>query len=398
MVKRSISFSFLILSISLMFYAQKWDEPKKISEWWNTHEIAFDSDNNIYMVWPWRGDVGFTKSTDSGETWSAIKDLTNSLPNLIGDPDIAIDSNNNLYVVFEYNVAETNDPPRKYQLFFTKSEDRGETWTPPTQIAESLQNALWPRIVIDSNDIIHIIWHDTYYAHSPSSPPPGQHVDFCHTKSSDGGTSWSLANLIVSGRGAWTLDAAVDSQDNLYAFWSLDGVVSCYKSTDGGTSWTFCQFGWGEYLAAAIDSEDVIHVVWTKRTGNEYEHILFYQKSEDRAETWRSAQELALIYGPSYWNPESWPAIAVDPHKTVIVAYQDRSSGNFEIYCRRSPNSGRTWQKKEKLTNTAWQSLQPSLFIDKNYIIHLLWNEVVPEGPFYSDLFYIRGFLRGQGK
>ena len=62
---------FIVLSIPLILNAQVWDEPKKLGLGWCSHEIAYDSDNLIYIVRPGHDcNIAFIKSSDGGGTWS----------------------------------------------------------------------------------------------------------------------------------------------------------------------------------------------------------------------------------------------------------------------------------------------------------------------------------------
>ena len=370
-----------------MLNAQEWGEPRELTGvGWNDHEIAIDSDNNIYIVaWGDGSRISFIKSTDGGKSWSKNKDLKEGFPELALDPDIAVDSDDNLYVVFGYDVSNDLEEYERYQLFFTKSEDRGETWLEdPIQIASTQTCSMIPRIVIDSKDTIHVIWHEQL---NPYYPP----VDIYHIKSKDGGETWSAPYWIVGcgGGGASMLDTAVDSGDTIYGIWELCGM-RCYKSIDGGDSWTFSEIdigGGGPYPELAIDSTDTIHVVWC-REGEESKLYYYYSKSEDGGETWSDRKEVALGSGYCPFGPSGWASIAVDSKNIIFVAYQDASSGNYEIYCTVSLDNGNTWIESEKITNTPIYSMQPTIVIDANHVIHLTWGEIDWDKP-GSYLHYI---------
>jgi hypothetical protein len=369
---------FIFLSMSSILCAQVWDEPMELGIYCGDGEIAYDSDNMTYLVLI-RDHIylHFIKSADGGATWSETMQLGH-LSRFSGSPDIAIDSNNEIYVVYKWSYFWRVDE----ELFFVKSTDRGETWTEPIQIAFTPYCSTRSNILIDSNDVIHVIWNDVIYG----TQEPYESMGAFHISSEDGGETWSDPVQIENAYEKQ--DALIDSENNIYVFGRpMPGAndIYCFKSEDGGENWTHSFAGTWFFPAAAVDRNDTLHLV----SGN-YGDTLFYQCSLDRGETWSEPRPIAAITP----TDESSKDIAVDNMNNIIVAYQNTCGENNEIYYIKSPNSGITWIREWKLTETLEESIHPKLFIDPNYIIHLLWDECVPE--VYSQAFYIRGFLRGK--
>jgi len=374
---------FISLSLSLLLNAQVWDEPKELGSGWCSHEIAYDSDNMTYIVWP--GDdcnISFIKSSNGGGTWSEIRYI--GRPYFSENSDIAVDSNNNICVVFEWS----SEFHVHHQLFFTKSTDKGEDWSNPKQIAFTAYSSAFPCIVIDSNDVIHVIWNEIIY----EPEPPNTKMGVFHISSEDGGETWSDPVCIEKAYES-NDDAIIDSQNNIYVFGPLlldsgEGKdLYCFKSEDAGTCWTYSKIGSLWWPAATVDLDDTLHVI----TDN-LNDMLYYQYSLDRGETWSEPEAIAFLTGTSFAKD-----IEVDEGNNIIVVYQSKSEGNYEIHYIRSPNRGLIWIREWKLTETLRNSFVPTFVIDQNYIIHLVWNEVT-EGTFDPDVYYIRGFLRGKRK
>jgi len=194
-------------------------------------------------------------------------------------------------------------------------------------------------------------------------------ADWGPTKRLTWTSSWSLSPAV-----------AVDSSGVVHLFWYDDnpGNYEIYrlKSTDGGTTWTHPRrlawsLGWSRNPAAAIDSNDTIHVVWDDDTPGNYD--ICYRSSTDGGSTWSKVKRLTQTTGSS-----EYPAIAIDSNDTIHVVWQDNSSGNYEIYYRESEDGGVTWNAVQKLTWTSGPSSHPTIATDPNNSIHLVWQEYTP--------------------
>lgn len=382
----------LFLSFTFTAAGQTWHEMKKLGPGWNNHKIDFDSQGNVCIIWPGNG-ISFVKSLDGGANWTETEYLS-PIPGDSSNPDMALDSKDHIYVVFE------NDFPGKCQLYFTRSTNGGSDWTTPIRIAVTQEHSMWPQIVTDSNDRVYIFWHERVCGHDHNCPD-GHQMQLYHIQSADGGMSWSSPGLIVNGGPGWTLDAAVDSRDNIFVFYSAQvqggsGGAKCFKSTDGGNSWTYSSISsGGGSLAAAIDSKDNIHIF--KKLGGVNNTYFGHIKSEDGGETWSEPYAVIKSPGSSNMNP-NWPCIAVDVEDNIHAACQSNLPGNFEVYYSRSLDSGGTWTITQKVTNTPAYSLQPSIAIGRDNIVHFAWNEVDINGGSDFGFFYKRGIFSVPGK
>lgn len=381
-------FAALAFLAALPLAAQQWNPTLNFGGGWNNHDMVFDGARNAYLVWP----IMFSRSMDNGRSWSHPQPYGDPRLGRYGNPDLAIDSAGVLYLVYEFmpNGATL------YQLWFMRSLDRGQTWSAPRQISNTARFTGWPKVEVDSNGRLHVVWHDICNLHNWSDPPlPGcSGADLYHLTSTDRGDTWTQ-QWIVSGRSPWTIHTAVDRAGGFYAFWSFSpgpgnpGGVYMYKTADGGATWTATFLGPGNESAAAIDSDGTVHVLFV--SGPPDNLVVNYRRGAHGGTVWSDSVVLTGIVGQSGYNP-NWVTIGADPKNNVLMAYQSGVSGNFEIYFSRSPNGGKTWLKSENISNTLDYSLEPDLFVDSGSVVHLVWNEVVP-GAF--QVHYRRGPMRG---
>jgi len=74
---------------------------------------------------------------------------------------------------------------------------------------------------------------------------------------------------------------------------------------------------------------------------------------------WSSTKRLTWNSGYSYD-----PAIATDPSGNIHVVWYDSTSGNTEIYYKRSTDGGSTWQLTKRLTWNSGESRYPAIATD----------------------------------
>jgi hypothetical protein len=133
-----------------------WETEKRLTNDYSpSYYPSFSIDeNNIYLVYQDGGgltDICFLKSESQGESWSEKQILTDT-NSRAKKPDIAI-SENNIFVVWWDNIPGNNE------IYFKKSEDRGETWLETRQLTQNSINSINPQIYAYNNEIL-IIWQD----------------------------------------------------------------------------------------------------------------------------------------------------------------------------------------------------------------------------------------------
>lgn len=143
-------------------------------------------------------------SSDGGQSW----EITPILDGVVNTraPVAAVDpQDGTLYVVYG-NAADTDDDePAPQELFFTSSDDGGETWSDPAQITDETDapdtaaDSQEPGIAVAPNGRIDVAWYDfrndPFFQPGDSGPMGGseeaRYWDVYHTHSADGGDSWS---------------------------------------------------------------------------------------------------------------------------------------------------------------------------------------------------------------
>jgi hypothetical protein len=356
----------LIQSIS----AQTWTYPKRIT--WTSGEsfspeVAVDSNKRIHVVWedstPGDYVVFYKRSIDGGINWSSSKRFTWHSENS-ASPVIAVDSSDTLHVLWsDYSMSN-------WEIYYKRSADGGVSWSSTKRLTWGPGDSSYPAIAVDSSDNIHIVWNEGAHGNP----------EIYHKKSTNGGLMWSKSKRITWTSGESMYPAITTySGNSVHVVWQDDtpGHIAIYyrRSLDGGNTWGKTKrLNWySEYSKnpdITVDSNHRIHVLWEKQIPGNSE--ILYKKSLDGGATWMSTQRLTWNSGDS-----GSPNILTDSSDTLHMFWDDESSGDADIYYKKSTNAGSSWTTK-RLTWNADSSLWPAATIDSSNKLYLVWHDLAP--------------------
>ena len=120
--------------------------------------------------------------------------------------------------------------------------------------------------------------------------------------------------------------------------------------------------------AVAIDSGNIIHVVWFDDTPGNSE--IYYKKSTNGGTSWSVNQRLTWSSGYS-----SGPSMAIDSSDSIHVVWYDDTPGNNEIYYKKSTTGGTSWNPAQRITWTSGSSTVPAIAVDSSDAVHIVWQE-----------------------
>jgi hypothetical protein len=150
-------------------YGETWSKPAyRIDDGGNVdHDeisLKVGPNRDLYAAW-WlfgggKDNIVFTKSTDRGETWSEPIQVDHIDTGYWSeDPDLAIGGDGTLYVAWtRWSVHKDGLP----DVFFGMSTDDGQTWTDPSiQINDVWWDSqLIPKIALGSDQTVYLVWED----------------------------------------------------------------------------------------------------------------------------------------------------------------------------------------------------------------------------------------------
>ncbi len=254
-------------------------------------------------------------------------------------------------------------------------------WSTIKRLAWTSGNSFNPAIAVDSSGNPHVVWNDS---------TPGNYEVY-YKKSSNGGTIWTTSQRLTFNSGiSWSPAIAVGPSANLHLVWTdstSENWESYYKkSSNGGISWTTSQrltwnSGFSTYPSVAVDSSGNPHVVWEDSTPGNYE--VYYKKSSNGGAVWTAGQKLTSTSGDS-----GIPAVAVDSSGNLHVVWTEETSGNAEIYYKKSSNGGTSWTTGQRLTWTSGYSTDPSVAVDSSGNLHVVWTD---DTSGHDEIYYKKG-------
>jgi len=250
------------------------------------------------------------------------------------------------------------------QLFYAKSTDGGENWV-ETQLTTEAFNQYYSGIAVDSNDYIHIVFSGKF------AGPNSTYWQIRYIKYTD---SWqTIINLTSGVNDQGPPSIAIDSNDYLHVIWVGGDISACYylryiKYTD---SWqTIINLTPGvdiqSFSSIAIDSNDYLHIVFVGCYPNSLVYMqLRYIKYTD---SWQPVENLTSGDYHQYR-----PSIAIDSNDYLHIVWYGFHSGSPSLRQVRYIRYTDSWQSIEELTSENYYQDCPSIAIDSNDYIYVVW-------------------------
>ncbi len=176
--------------------------------------LGIDAMNNLYIIWRDAYDIGFSKSTDKGDTWTnPVYNIPDTYGDCVSPPCLYVGKDGTLSVVWSYYQDATHKG-----TCFAKSNDTGATWTHPNILLDTI--VATSQFIDGNNNNLYITYSDA--------------ANIYFTMSTDTGSTWSPKEIVndtdVNDRNYPILDA--DEDGNIYIVWGdkRKGIWDIYFS------------------------------------------------------------------------------------------------------------------------------------------------------------------------
>src|SRR5258708_522184 len=307
--------------------------------------------------------------------FSAPKNVSNNVDYSL-TPQMAVDTSGNINAVWEDDTANNSN------ILFSRSMDGGVTFSTPTNVSKSSGLSFSPRIAVDTNGGVNVVWVDN---------TPGHQTIF-FSRSTDGVTFSTPVNISNDPSDSANPQIAADATGNISVVWENDTInlgVFYAHSTDGGVSFssplpltTNTSGSFGPQLA--VDATGNICVVWEDDFSTRA-HVSLSRSADKGAPP--STPQLNLSKNST--GNSTAPMIALDGGGNINVVWVDNSPGHFAIFFTRSSDNGTTFSTAKGISNTSGDSANPQLAVDASGNVHVVWQHNTPQ-VFNSDIFFAR--------
>jgi hypothetical protein len=339
------------------------------------------SGSNIYVVWTdlttGDGDIYFIRSIDGGAGFFTYKNLSENNTGSSLDPQIAV-SGSNVYVVW---ADQTTTTAGNRDIYFKRSTDDGAGFFAIKILSDNLGKSSrppQPQIAVSENNV-YVIWNDSSIASTPSTPLKD---DIFLTKSTDGGATFSNTTINLSNENSDSPQIAV-SGSNIYVVWTdkwtdndeTPGTseILFKRSTDGGATFS-STINLSDNAGRSLDpqiavSGSNIYVVWAdKTTGDE---DIYFKRSTNSGATFSSTP--INLSNDTIWSSD--PQI-ISSGNNIYVVWDTGTgtTGNYDILFTRSTNSGATFSNTPiNLSNDTEYSSSPQIISSENNV-YVVWH------------------------
>ena len=202
------------VDIQTAYSTSRWENTVTIpspQEYGRSPQLVAGPENRLFLAYlvPLNENRGiyFTRSDDAGETWNDPIEIFNALDagwEMIGNLDLALTGDGVLHLIWSHDTLPGGIGT--LELFYSRSEDDGKTWAAPRLITDA--PVLWSQLLAVGDRALHVAWQED----SPGEP------SLIHEYSIDSGENWDRSpSLSASGdlRGAITLTGDSASGVNL---------------------------------------------------------------------------------------------------------------------------------------------------------------------------------------
>ena len=378
--------------------------------------IAVDSFNNLHTVW-----YDYTNYSDSGidvdifykkyiastSSWSDTEVISTESTGNSYYPEIVIDLYNNIHVVW-YDYTNYNGSGIDADIFYKKYNSTTSTWSDSIVVStESTATSLFPKIVVDTQLNLHIIWLD-----GTDFNGAGTDNDIFYKRYDDNSSTWGNTEIISSQStlASTNPSLALDHNDNLYVVWEeatdvlgsgADYDIFMRKFDAIDLVWTGYQLISTESTGSSgdptitVDKASNIHIVWADNTdilGAGSDSDIFYKKYNADTGYWESTGLITQFHNAFSSNPK----IISDDHNNVHVVWDDQAdiggAGNdIDIFYTKYSVDANSWSSNIMLsTPSNSNSFCPSITIDGNDFLHVVWYDLtnIDNNGFDFDIFY----------
>jgi len=222
-------------------------------------------------------------------------------------------------------------------LIFSLALPAQVTWEPPKRLTWDNSDEIEPQIAAYWK-FVHVCWWQQV----------GSGYRIYYKRSTDHGETWS-PRIIISYFADYSNTLAIAVQGpNVHVVYESLGEIIYRRSIDNGKTWELPKrLTWGfcnPFMVDIVVSGDYVHLVFT--SGGWVDFLdLFYKRSTNKGETWENTQRITWNQGITDYL--SLSAAGANVH--VAYTEDFLHFGHWDLFYRRSTDNGETWLTRKQI-------------------------------------------------
>jgi hypothetical protein len=339
--------------------------------------MAVDSKGKIDVVWVddtlGNPNVMFSHSSDGGATFSAPVNLSNDTA-YFSSPQVAVDSLGNVHVVWESDSGNSG-------IFYSHSTD-GVAFSAPLTLSTNTGGSIAPQLALDLAGNVNVVWEDDVLGFS----------DISFSRSADKGMTFSIPRSLSNNVGnSISAQLVVDAAGNISALWLNDSpghyAVFFSRSADHGVTFSVPRNlsnspGHSNNPQLALGAGQNLYIVWDETVAPSAAPHICFMRSSDAGLTFSAPLNLSGNTGTSN-NAQ----VSMDAAGYINVGWQNNTSGTDDILFARSVDGGTTFAAVQNLSANPGMSTDVQLAADRGGNLNVVWSDRTP-GP--AQVFFSR--------
>jgi len=331
--------------------------------------------------------IFFTMSRNGGADWDNLpetRNLSNSPGEAFG-PSLAVNKTGKarIYVSYHDNSNGTT------QAYLIRNKKKTK-FKQPENITPDAGGAFAPRVALDSDEGVNIVWGDT-------NANLGRVI---FVRSTDQGDTFSAPLDVSRSSGiAFDPEIAVDPGDGINVAWQDDAsgtsAIMFSRSTDHGQTFSKparVSTGTGPATEAALvsDSAGRLSVVWVDESSGHAE--AYYSRSSDRGQTFSKQIDVSNFADGDIHKPT-----VIAFQNVVYIAFQngdlfgEQSIKNRQVFLTKSDNAGASFGETQTVSharNNIGRAHSPAMTVDSRGMLHIVWIDASVVGNDEGLLYY----------
>jgi len=331
-------------------------------------------------------------------------------------PAIAVEENGNIHIVWD-DLTTANNSGSDRDIFYRRWNASSGVWTGTNLVSNnSTMDSLNPAIAVDSDGNVHIVWSDwTDYGSS------GSDMDIFYRCWNASTGLWNETQVISTESSEKSIEPAIavdgnqdihvtwvdDSSNDLVKYKFFNTTARVWKGQVSPTDQVSTELNMtGLYSPEIVaDFAGNVYIVWGGININGPNSSIYFKYWNSTIKSWNGFINTTDCLSAIYQNKTcDTPSIALDTVGGVHVLWKDQYQidGDLksEISYKYWNSSNRVWYGKVNetdriniYTEIPYFSAYPSITIDGNNNIHIVWSDDTPifsySKPGYSyDLYY----------